>query len=107
MGMYYAASTNGFYSKEMNGDGIPEDAVEITDEEWIALLDGQAAGKMIASDKKGSPVLKDYPAPTAEQLSDMAAAERTRLIALATVAIGPLQDAADLEIATAQESEKP
>jgi len=105
MGMYYAASTNGFYSKEMNGDGIPEDAVEITDEEWIALLDGQAAGKMIASDKKGSPVLRDYPAPTAEQLSDMAAAERTRLIALATVAIGPLQDAVDLEIATNEETE--
>lgn len=103
--MYYAASTNGFYSKEMNGDGIPDDAVEITEEKWMSLLEGQATGKMITSDKKGNPILKDYPAPTPEQLAEMAANEKSRLLALATVAIGPLQDAVDLEIATTQETE--
>jgi hypothetical protein len=104
MTKFYSASTNGFYSEEMNGDTIPEDAIEITDEEWGALLDGQSKGKLISSDKKGRPVLKDYPAPTAEQLAAMAASEKAKLLALATIAIDPLQDAADLEIATDNEA---
>jgi hypothetical protein len=33
MTKFYSALTNGFYSEEMNGDTIPEDAIEITDEE--------------------------------------------------------------------------
>jgi len=104
MTKFYSASTNGFYSEEMNGDTIPEDAIEITDEEWGALLDGQSKGKLISSDKKGRPVLKDYSAPTAEQLAVMAASEKAKLLALATIAIDPLQDAADLEIATDKEA---
>lgn len=104
MTKFYSASTNGFYSEEMNGDTIPEDAIEITDDEWGALLDGQSKGKLISSDKKGRPVLKDYPAPTAEQLAVMAASEKAKLLALATIAIDPLQDAADLEIATDKEA---
>lgn len=104
MTKFYSASTNGFYSEEMNGDTIPEDAIEITDEEWGALLDGQSKGKLISSDKKGRPVLKDYPALTAEQLAVMAASEKVKLLALATIAIDPLQDAADLEIATDKEA---
>ncbi|SKA20490.1 tail fiber assembly protein [Pantoea eucalypti] len=104
MTKFYSPSTNGFYSEEMNGDTIPEDAIEITDEEWGALLDGQSKGKLISSDKKGRPVLKDYPAPTAEQLAVMAASEKAKLLALATIAIDPLQDAADLEIATDKEA---
>lgn len=54
----------------------------------------------MSSDKKGRPVLKDYPAPTAEQLAVMAASEKAKLFALATIANDTLQDAADLEIAT-------
>ncbi|MBD8241358.1 tail fiber assembly protein [Pantoea agglomerans] len=104
MTKFYSASTNGFYSEQMNGDTIPDDAIEITDEEWGALLDGQSKGKLISSDKKGRPVLKDYPAPTAEQLAAMAASEKAKLLALATIAIDPLQDAADLEIATDKEA---
>ncbi|QXG55972.1 tail fiber assembly protein [Pantoea jilinensis] len=104
MTKFYSALTNGFYSEEMNGDTIPEDAIEITDEEWGALLDGQSKGRLISSDKKGRPILKDYPAPTAEQLAVMAASEKAKLLALATIAIDPLQDAADLEIATDKEA---
>lgn len=104
MTKFYSALTNGFYSEEMNGDTIPEDAIEITDEEWGALLYGQSKGRLISSDKKGRPILKDYPAPTAEQLAVMAASEKAKLLALATIAIDPLQDAADLEIATDKEA---
>ncbi len=55
--MFYSATTNGFYSNEIHGQEIPEDAVEITKEQYIALIDGQASGKRITSDEDGQPVL--------------------------------------------------
>ena len=61
--MFFSASTGGFYSREIHGDNMPTDVVEITAEQHAALLDGQAAGKVIAADKKGLPVLQDPPAP--------------------------------------------
>ena len=40
---------------------------EITDERWAELLDGQATGKVIYTDKDGFPQLKDY-VPTKKEL---------------------------------------
>ena len=74
--IYYSASTNGFYDKAIHGDSIPEDAVEITSEEHAALLEGNAAGKVIVADEDGKPVLQDPPAPTHEQLLATAEAQR-------------------------------
>lgn len=65
--MYYAKSTNGFYSREINGDNMPADVVEITTEEHASMLAGQSAGKVIAADAAGFPVLQDPPPPTPEQ----------------------------------------
>ena len=78
--MFYAQSTGGFYDREINGDNIPADAVEITAEEHVALLEGQSQGKMIAADENGYPILQDPPQPTADQMADTARAERNRLI---------------------------
>lgn len=66
--MFYSASNNGFYTRDIHGDNIPADAVEITVEEHQALLEGQSQGKIISADKKGKPVLKDPPPPTPEQI---------------------------------------
>ena len=66
--MFYSASTNGFYDEAIHGEAIPADAVEITVEEHVALLEGQSQGKIISADKNGKPVLKDPPPPTAEQI---------------------------------------
>ncbi len=60
--MYYAPSTGGFYSVAIHGSAIPSDAVEITGDEHRALLEGLAAGKCIALDGQGHPVLQ-APAP--------------------------------------------
>lgn len=60
--MFYALSTRGFYDPEIN-TSIPDDAVEITDDQWLALLEGQAHGKVIAVDANGQPVLQDPPPP--------------------------------------------
>ena len=61
--MFYSAQTGGFYDRAIHGDNIPADAVEITREEWLALLAGQAEGKMIVAGKDGKPELQDPPPP--------------------------------------------
>ena len=66
--MFYSKSTNGFYTKEIHGDNIPSDAVEITVEEHQNLIAGQSSGKIISSDNDGKPVLVDPPLPTKEEL---------------------------------------
>ena len=90
-----------FYDKETNGfyiDGfheIPNSAIEITDETYRTLLDGQAAGKQIIANKQGNPILVD-PQPSdvhelnldtlqweisAEKQTALLAETQTRLIA--------------------------
>lgn len=66
--MFYSKSTGGFYSTEIHGDNIPSDAVEITNEQHQALIDGQSQGKMIQADANGRPALVDPPPPTTEQI---------------------------------------
>ena len=61
MKFFYADGA--FYNDAVNNDKIPADAVEITREEWLALLDGQAHGKIIATCKDGRPELQDPPPP--------------------------------------------
>ncbi|MFY1005738.1 hypothetical protein ACOB9N_02235 [Pasteurella multocida] len=51
---------DGFYTE---GQEIPESAVEITEQRYIELLNGQSSGKVIVSDKSGNPILID-PAPS-------------------------------------------
>jgi hypothetical protein len=56
--MFYSQSTRGFYDSEVH-DVMPEDVVEITKEQWQALLEGQNQGKNIVPDENGYPVLAD------------------------------------------------
>ena len=65
--MFYSAQTGGFYSAEIHGGSIPDDAVEITTEEHHALLEGQTQGKRIVADANGFPVLTD-PEPIDPQI---------------------------------------
>ena len=78
--MHYSKQTGGFYTREIHGDNIPPDAVEITKQQHAALLQGQSEGKVITADENGYPVLVDPPQPTADQLADTARAKRDRLI---------------------------
>lgn len=47
-----------FYNTAINGDAIPADAIEISEDEWRALCDGQH-GREIIADENGMPVLKE------------------------------------------------
>ena len=76
--MFYAKSTGGFYDRQIHGNSIPEDAVEITNEQHAALLAGQSNGKRIEADASGNPVLVDPPKATVAQMWDAIKAERDR-----------------------------
>lgn len=74
--MFYSKSTGGFYSLEIHGASIPEDAVKITAQEHAALLVGQSSGQRISADQNGGPILAAQPAPTPDQLHSLAKLNR-------------------------------
>lgn len=74
--------------------GIPPDAVEITDEQHAALLDGQTQGKRIEADADGFPALVEPPQPTLSELKtakwEAIKAERDRRIQHGGYKVGEL-----------------
>ncbi|MFP1767243.1 tail fiber assembly protein [Lonsdalea quercina] len=98
----YAASTNAFYDTDIN-DVLPDDATEITDEEWLDMLYGQSQGKAITAGSDGKPTLIER-VLTSEEILAQAVYKKTSLRAEADSAIAPLQDAVDLGIATDEEA---
>ncbi|HCK4503016.1 TPA: DUF4376 domain-containing protein [Pseudomonas aeruginosa] len=72
--MYFAASTGGFYSLEIHGQsGFPDDAVELTAEEYRGLMEGQRTGLQIQADASGHPVLVQAPAQVVDPRALIAA----------------------------------
>jgi len=63
--MLYSKSTRGFYDPNIHGDNVPADAVD--ESKWAIsyqdLLTGQDAGKAIAADDAGKPILVDRISP--------------------------------------------
>lgn len=64
---YYDKKTNGFLVQGVNL--IPEGAINITDEHYQQLLNGQSQGKQIIADKTGNPVLIDPQPSSAHELN--------------------------------------
>ena len=59
---YYSKSSNAFYIREIHGNNIPSDTVEVTDEEHQRIFtEHYATGKQITSDSNGRPILVDAP----------------------------------------------
>lgn len=98
--IFYAA-TQSFDEVPDTGD-IPVGAVEVTSDQHQSLLAGQSAGKNITADENGYPILVDRPVPQRDYLAE-AVAETARLRAIADYEITPLQDAVDVDDATAAE----
>lgn len=86
--MYYSQSTGGFYVAAIHGDNIPADAVEITVEQHLQLLDGQSNGKRIEGGDDGLPVLSAHPAATPAAMWGLIKAERDRRIQLGGYKVG-------------------
>ena len=66
MTMYFK---NGFFD-DTDGGFVPESAVEISQDKYIELLNGQSQGKQIIADKTGYPVLID-PQPSAAHVLNL------------------------------------
>ena len=66
MTMYFK---NGFFD-DTDGGFVPESAVEISQDKYIELLNGQSQGKQIIADKTGNPVLID-PQPSATHVLNL------------------------------------
>ena len=66
MTIYYKG---GFFD-DADGGFVPEGAVEISQDKYIELLNGQSQGKQIIADKTGNPVLID-PQPSAAHVLNL------------------------------------
>lgn len=69
MTTYFNPDDIAFYSDELYSN-IPSQAVPLSDEQYIALLNGQSQGKQIIADKTGNPVLID-PQPSAAHVLNL------------------------------------
>lgn len=54
----FSALENAFYDTDVNIE-IPNDAIDISEDLWRSMLNGQAEGKVITSSKNGEPLLID------------------------------------------------
>lgn len=59
--MRYAASTNSFYASDIYYKNLPNDCVEIENDAYQLLMQGQAEGKVITSNNDGIPILINRP----------------------------------------------
>ena len=66
MQIYYS---DGFYIDDIHGEKIPNEAVAISQDKYIELLNGQAQGKQIISNKQGEPVLIELQPSPAHELN--------------------------------------
>lgn len=73
---FFSKETCGFYDSEIHGDRIPGDAVEVSESDYQALMEGQAAGKVIVANVAGHPILTNAPAPTPEEVAAARATSR-------------------------------
>lgn len=79
MAKFYSAGTRAFYSSDVHSDDQrPQDAVEISDALWQALLAAQATGKIIEPGPDGRPRAVD---PGASVLAEQRINARNQLLA--------------------------
>jgi hypothetical protein len=68
MEMFYSAKMAGFFAREIHGDNMPDDVVEISAEDHVALLAAQSEGFSIVAGKDGVPVISPRVPPSIDQL---------------------------------------
>ncbi|MEA1062774.1 tail fiber assembly protein [Erwinia sp. HR93] len=106
---YYSASQSKLFPKSLFEDyrstGLwPDDAEPVSDDIYQEFGANPApVGKIMVTGEDGLPAWGDLPAPSLEELIAIAEAKKSSLLAAASAAIAPLQDAVDIEIATDEE----
>lgn len=78
MNYYYSATTGGFYIKDIHGDNMPGDVVEVSEEEHFRLFNEQALGNEIKPDENGRPHLVPLPPAPEEMIPEPTYADLRR-----------------------------
>lgn len=89
---YYSASAQGFFTSEVNGENIPSDCVEITEEYKAYLLSSESSAKKIAPDESGYPVIVDVTLSDSDKAS-VEKAWRDSELGQADMELNKVQDA--------------
>lgn len=106
MTFFYSPSANAFFPEAMRADyerggSWPSDGIPVTEELYATFGCGHVpVGKIRVAGPDGMPQWGDIPPLTPEQELTVASTKLASLMAHATAAIAPLQDASDLGIAT-------
>lgn len=66
--MRYSPSARGFYPENIDYPNLPSDVMYLSQDDYLALLAAQAAGKEIVPDDLGNPVAADPPPVTEDAL---------------------------------------
>ncbi|WP_429122004.1 tail fiber assembly protein [Aeromonas veronii] len=90
--MIYSSSTGGFYDTAVHGDSIPTDAVEISQEKYEALFQGQRDGMVIVSDDNGYPMLSSPPTEDPAALAKIALDNKVQIATQQIAIIKPAVD---------------
>ncbi|MEA1064757.1 tail fiber assembly protein [Erwinia sp. HR93] len=107
---YYSASKNLLFPESLfddyNDTGMwPDDAKPVSDEIYQEFGANPAPpGKIMVTGDDGLPAWGDQPALTQDELIASAESKKSSLLVAAAMAIAPLQDAVDLDIATDEET---
>lgn len=81
--VFFSPSTCGAYVREIHGENMPADVVEVPESVWRSLLDELSISpKMMSSRPNGQPVLIDPPPLDAEALAAVERAWRDAQLAL-------------------------
>ncbi|MFJ7792900.1 tail fiber assembly protein [Pseudomonas sp. NPDC096950] len=106
--VFFSVSSGGFYlgaDQEYyeSLDSWPNDAIKLTEEEQSLYWKQSAPFNKVLGLINGRPAWVDLPPPTTEEVIARVEAQRDGLLREATLRIDPLQDAVDVEDATAQD----
>jgi hypothetical protein len=101
MDMKYSPSTGGFYTYEIHGNNMPGDVVDVPDDTYLALIEGQSQGKQISPGADGVPELIDPPVQAKPDVTVVT----MRQARLALLAAGKLTEVTDA-IAALDEPER-
>ena len=104
--MRYADSTGCFYPEDIEYTDLPDDLIDATDAEYQAALSAREQGGSLTVVAGKLEIIPPVPPTEAElQAAQTAAntAQKSALLAHATQQINTLQDAVDLDMATADE----
>lgn len=88
---FFAPSTMGFYTREISGQDIPNDAVQLQGNDYETIMSAAAMGKTILVDSKGYPYAADMPLPKEPEMAELMRGERDRRLLLTVDTMNPMR----------------